>query len=61
MLGWGAVEGRLGLQEAADGPTGVVHQVPAGTQGADGQSAPGRGVGNRGQRLPEVSWRNWAK
>lgn len=43
MQGWGVVEGRLGLQGAAGGPTGAVHQVPVGTQEADGQSAPGGG------------------
>lgn len=42
MLGWGAVEGRLGLQGAAGGPTEAVHLAPVGTQGAVGQSAPGR-------------------
>lgn len=46
MLGWGVVEGRLVLQGAAGGPTGAVHQAPAGTQGAVGQLTPG-GAGNR--------------
>lgn len=44
MLGWGAAAGgRLGLQEAAGGPAGAVHQAPMGTQGVAGQSAPGWG------------------
>lgn len=46
MLNWGAVEGRHGLQAAAGGPTGAVHQAPVGTRGAAGQSAPGRGQGS---------------
>lgn len=45
MLGWGAVEGRRGLQGDAGGPTGVVHQAPVGTREATGQSAPGWGQG----------------
>lgn len=58
VQGWGAKEGSLGLQGAAGGPTGAVHQALVDTQGAAGQSAPG---GGRGQRLPRVSWGNEAK
>lgn len=40
MLGLSVVEGRHVLQEASGGPTEVVHQAPAGTQGAADQLAP---------------------
>ena len=54
VLGWGAAAGgRLGLQEAAGGPAGAVHQAPMGTQGVAGQSAPP--PGDTLSVAPEVS------